>query len=63
MSNQLLITLEILLTIVTPLLFLYLKGTWALRNTIPCLLSIPVLWYLTYSPQPDRGPFGSNHMN
>lgn len=50
MNNQLLIALEILLTIVTPLLLLYLRGTWALRNIIACLLSIPVLWYLTYSP-------------
>jgi hypothetical protein len=47
---QLLITFEILLALVAPLLFLYLKGNWALRNTIPCLLSIPILWYLTYAP-------------
>lgn len=50
MNNELLITFEILLTVVTPLLFLYLRGNWPVRATIPCLLSIPVLWYLTYSP-------------
>jgi hypothetical protein len=49
MNKELLITVEILLVIVTPLLFLYLKGTWPLRTIIPCLLSIPVLWYLTYA--------------
>jgi hypothetical protein len=49
MNKELLITLEILLVIVTPLLFLYLKGNWPLRTIIPCLLSIPVLWYLTYA--------------
>jgi hypothetical protein len=49
MNNDLLITLEILLVIVTPLLFLYLKGHWPLRAIIPCLLSIPILWYLTYA--------------
>lgn len=50
MNKELLITLEILLVIVTPLLFLYLRGNWPLRTIIPCLLSIPILWYLTYSP-------------
>jgi hypothetical protein len=49
MNNGLLITFEILLVVVTPLLFLYLKGNWPLRTIIPCLLSIPVLWYLTYA--------------
>jgi hypothetical protein len=44
------VTLEILVTIVAPLLYLYLRGTWALRNIIFCLFVIPVLWYLTYSP-------------
>jgi hypothetical protein len=51
MNNQVLVTLEILLTIVVPLVFLYVWGPWPLRKTIPCLLSIPTfLWYLTYSP-------------
>ena len=50
MDSQMLITLEILLTIVAPLIFLYLKGTSTLRYTVSCLLSLPVVWYLTYSP-------------
>ena len=50
MNKDLLITLEILLVVVTPLLFLYLKGNWPLRTIIPCLVSIPVLWYFTYAP-------------
>jgi hypothetical protein len=49
-QNRLLITAEILLVVVTPLIVLYSKGNWRLRNTIPCLLLIPVLWYLTYAP-------------
>jgi hypothetical protein len=49
MNKELLITFEILLTIVSPLLFLYLRGNWHLRAIIACLLSIPVLWYLTYA--------------
>jgi hypothetical protein len=49
-NNQMLITFEILVVVVTPLLFLYLKGNWPLRTTIPCLLSIPILWYPTYAP-------------
>jgi hypothetical protein len=48
--NRLLITTEILLVIVAPLLILYLRGNWRLRSTVPCLLLIPVLWYLTYAP-------------
>ena len=47
---MLLVTLEILITIVVPLLILYLARPWPLRVAIPCLLAIPVLWYLTDSP-------------
>jgi hypothetical protein len=47
---MLLVTFEILIVIVVPLLILYLAGPWPLRSTIPCLLMIPVLWYLTYAP-------------
>ena len=43
-------TLEILLTIVTPLLALYLRGRWPLRIVTACLFGIAVLWYLTYAP-------------
>jgi len=47
---MLLITLEILVLVVAPLLILYLARPWPLRIAIPCLLAIPVLWYLTYAP-------------
>jgi hypothetical protein len=47
---MLLVTLEILVVVVVPLLILYLAGRWPLRIVIPCLLVIPVLWYLTYAP-------------
>ena len=50
MTSMLLVTLEILVVVVAPLLFLYLRGEWPLRTVIPCLFVIPVLWYLTYSP-------------
>jgi hypothetical protein len=50
MNTELLITFEILLVIDIPLMILYLKGNWPVRTTMKCLLSIPVLWYLTYSP-------------
>ncbi len=48
--NSLLITVELLLVLVLPLLLLYLRSGWPLRTIILCLLSIPVLWYLTYAP-------------
>ena len=50
MSSPLLVTGEILLVVVIPLLLLYLRSGWPLRATVPCLLSIPVLWYFTYAP-------------
>ncbi len=50
MQNYLLITCEILLVVVMPLLVLYLKGNWPLRKVIPALVIIPVLWYFTYAP-------------
>ena len=50
MQNYPLITCEILLVVVMPLLVLYLKGNWPLRKIIPPLVIIPVLWYFTYAP-------------
>jgi hypothetical protein len=47
---MLLTTFEILLTIVTPLLALYLRGRWPLRTVTACMCGIAVLWYLTYAP-------------
>jgi len=45
-----LVTFEILLIIITPLLVLYLRGRWPLRLVTACLCGIAVLWYLTYAP-------------
>jgi len=50
MQNYLLVTFEILLVVVVPLLVLYLKGNWPLRKVIPSLVIIPVIWYFTYAP-------------
>ncbi len=47
---MLLTTFEILLTIVTPLLALYLRGRWPLRTVTACLFGIAAVWYLTYAP-------------
>ncbi len=51
MDNVLLLaTLENLVVIVAPLLILYRMRRWPQRIVIPCMLAIPVLWYLTYAP-------------
>jgi len=50
MQNYLLVTCEIIIVIVMPLLALYLKGNWSLRKVIPALMIIPVIWYFTYAP-------------
>jgi hypothetical protein len=50
MPAMLLTTFEILLTIVTPLLALYLRGQWPLRTITACMCGIAVVWYLTYAP-------------
>jgi hypothetical protein len=50
MPNLTLITFEVLLIIVIPLIILLLGGKWPLKTIILCLLLIPILWYLTYSP-------------
>ena len=42
---MLLVTLEILVAIVAPLLILCSTGRWPMRLAIPCLLVIPVLWH------------------
>ncbi len=47
---MLLTIVEIMLTIVTPLIVLYLRGQWPLRTLTACLFAIPVVWYLTYAP-------------
>jgi len=50
MQNYPLITCEILLVVVMPLLVLYIKGNWPLRKIIPPLVVIPILWYFAYAP-------------
>jgi hypothetical protein len=48
--NHLLTTSEILVTIVAPLLVLYLRGTWKQRTMVACMSTIPILWYFVYAP-------------
>jgi hypothetical protein len=50
MSMYPLITIEVLLIVVLPLIVLYLRSSWPLRSVVLCLVTIPVLWYFTYSP-------------
>ncbi|PKN83470.1 MAG: hypothetical protein CVU46_16920 [Chloroflexi bacterium HGW-Chloroflexi-8] len=49
MQSYLLVTCEILVIVVMPLLVLYRKGNWPLRKIIPSLVVIPVIWYFSYS--------------
>lgn len=48
--NHLLTIGEILVTIVAPLLVLYLRGRWKQRTMLACVSTIPVLWYFVYAP-------------
>ena len=48
MQSYLLVTIEILIIVVIPLLALYLKGKWPLRKVIPSLVIIAVFWYFSY---------------
>jgi hypothetical protein len=48
--NHLLITIEILFTVVAPLLVLYLRGTWKQQTMMACMSIIPILWYFVYAP-------------
>jgi hypothetical protein len=48
--NHLLITFEILFTVVAPLLVLYLRGTWKPKTMVTCMCTIPILWYFVYAP-------------
>lgn len=43
-------TVETLVVLVAPLLILYRMRRWPQRIVIPCMVLIPVLWYLTYAP-------------
>jgi hypothetical protein len=48
--DYLLTTVEILLTVVAPLLVLYLRGTWKQQTMVVCMSTIPILWYFVYAP-------------
>jgi hypothetical protein len=48
--NHLLTIIEILFTVVVPLLVLYLRGTWKQKTMIACVSTIPILWYFVYAP-------------
>jgi hypothetical protein len=48
--NHLLITFEILFTVVAPLLVLYLRGTWKQQTMMACVSTIPIFWYFVYAP-------------
>jgi hypothetical protein len=48
--NHLLVTVEILFTVVVPLLVLYLRGTWKQQTMVACMSTIPILWYFVYAP-------------
>jgi hypothetical protein len=48
--DNLLTTCEILLTVVAPLLVLYLRGNWKQQTMVGCLSTIPILWYFFYAP-------------
>src|SRR5512135_1073822 len=48
--NHLLITFEILFTVVAPLLVLYLRGTWKPQTMMASMSTIPLLWYFVYAP-------------
>jgi hypothetical protein len=39
----------IMLFINLPLIVLYLRGNWPLRTIVICLVSLPVVWYLSYA--------------
>jgi hypothetical protein len=60
--NRLLITAEILVVVVAPLMALYAKRNWRLRHVVACLVLIPVLWYLTYAPLHELSHIGGTYL-
>ena len=62
MNTHLLVTLEILVVIVCPLLFLYLKGNCPISTAVPCLLVLPLVWYLTYAPIHERSHVAGTYL-
>lgn len=49
-NSLLLVTFEILVVIVIPLLIFYQTRHWPMPIVRSCLVVIPVIWYLTYAP-------------
>lgn len=47
--------MEVLLTVVVPLLLLFRGSAWPLRRTIIAQVTIPILWYPTYAPLHELG--------
>jgi hypothetical protein len=48
--NHILVTVEVLVTVVAPLLMLYRRGAWKQQTVAACATSIPILWYFVYAP-------------
>ena len=48
--NPLLVTFVVLLTVVAPLLVLYLRATRKPQTMVACMSTIPILWYFVYAP-------------
>ena len=48
MQNYLLVTCEILVVVVMPLLVLYINGKWPMPKVIPSLVIISIIWYFSY---------------
>ena len=50
MVNLWVVLLEIIVTVVVPLLVLYHKSGWPLRHRTTSLILVPLLWYVVYAP-------------
>ncbi len=48
--NYLIVTAEVLLVVVTPLLILYRRSRWPTPATAVSLILVPILWYPVYAP-------------
>lgn len=62
MNERGLVTIEILFTIVLPLLVLYLRGPWPPRKTTVCMVTIPVLWYPLYAPMHELSHLAGDYL-
>lgn len=62
MINYTLITVQILLVIVAPLLLLYLRGPWPRRSSVLCMVAVPVMWYPLYAPLHELGHVAGTYL-